>query len=202
MDMVNELKKIDPEEDSLFFRNLFRAKWAETMRGKTKGDAAGDFDVIGDAYHRWFEDNATKLGLVTGDDYIRFVTLDLKKYANIYMAIKAAESTLTADLQPVYYNAIRKFSGQSMILLSAVHLDDLESNWKKKVGLVAEYIDLILTMRTIDGKQNNYDNLKEVSFQITKQLRDHTFDELKKIVELDWDKQASIDRKYQRPDLY
>ncbi|KSV72258.1 DUF262 domain-containing protein [Ensifer sp. ENS08] len=194
MDMINALKMIDPEEDSLFFRNLFRAKWAETMRGKTKGDPAGDFDVIGDAYHRWFEDNASKLGLITGDDYIRFVTVDLKKYASIYMAIKAAESSLTTDLEPIYYNALRKFSGQSMILLSAVSLDDLESDWKKKVGLVATYIDLILTMRTIDGKQNNYDNLKEISFQLTKQVRNHTFDELMKIVESDWDKQAaSID---------
>ena len=43
------LRALGAEEDSLFFRNLFRAKWADTMRGKAKGDQAGDFDIIGEA---------------------------------------------------------------------------------------------------------------------------------------------------------
>ena len=64
---INQLRDLGAEEDSLFFRTLFRAKWAESIRGKAKGDSPGDFDIIGDAYHRWFEGNWGKIGMTNGD---------------------------------------------------------------------------------------------------------------------------------------
>lgn len=73
VESINQLRSLGAEEDSLFFRTLFRAKWADTIRGKSKGDPPGDFDNIGDAYHRWFEDNAGKLGIANSDDYLRKV---------------------------------------------------------------------------------------------------------------------------------
>jgi uncharacterized protein with ParB-like and HNH nuclease domain len=38
VDSINRLRSLGAEEDSLFFRTLFRAKWAQTIRGKSKGD--------------------------------------------------------------------------------------------------------------------------------------------------------------------
>lgn len=189
---INRLRAIDPEEDSLFFRNLFRAKWAETMRGKSKGDPAGDFDIIGDAYHRWFEDNISRLAISTSDDYIRFARDDIPKFAEFYAFIKSAEENLRPGYECIYFNAARKYSFQSMVLLASARVGDNTTDWHKKIGLVAKFIDLILTSRTIEGKENNYDNLKEISFALAKNIRDKDYATLLAYVRTEWPKYSSV----------
>ncbi|MCQ6259810.1 DUF262 domain-containing protein [Pseudomonas sp. Q11] len=188
VDAIRKLKDIDPEEDSLFFRNFFRAKWAETIRGKTKGDAAGDFDVIGDAYHRWFEVNTTRLTLSTADDYSSFAQTTIPKFVEIYTFIRKCESEFTNDFECLFYNATRRLNSQAMIIMSAIDEKDTSKIWKKKISLISSYIDLILTSRTIDGKTNNYDNLKDIAFSLTKDLRNKTYEQLLNHIQNEWDK--------------
>lgn len=189
---INVLRALDPEEDSLFFRNLFRAKWADTIRGKTKGEIPRDYDVIGEAYHRWFEDNVGKMGLTTADDYVRFARDDIPKFADIYAFIKEAELELKPGFEHVYYNAARKYSFQPMVLLASFKVADTTTDWQKKIALVARLVDLILTTRTIEGKENNYDNLKELSFVLTKEIRDKDYTALLAYTQLEWDKYLPI----------
>lgn len=188
VDTINKLRSLDPEEDSLFFRNLLRAKWAETMRGKSKGDAPGDFDVIGDAYHRWFEENTARLGISTSDDYVRFTGTDIPKFADIYTFIKQSEEALQSGFESIYYNAARKYSAQPMVLLAATDTSDNPSEWKAKINLVARFLDLVLTTRTIEGKENNYDNLKDISFSLAKDIRDKDYTALLTYVRTEWPK--------------
>ncbi len=189
---INHLRALDPEEDSLFFRNLFRAKWAESMRGKSKGDPAGDFDIIGEAYHRWFEDNTSRLAISTSDDYVRFARDDIPRFADIYCFIKSSEGELRAGHESIFYNAARKYSFQSMVLLAPTKVTDSTTDWQKKVSLVARFLDLILTSRTIQGRENNYDNLKEISFSLAKEIRDKDFATLLTYVQAEWPKYASV----------
>ena len=175
---INKLREIDPEEDSLFFRNIFRAKWANSIRGKSKGDTPGDFDLIGDAYHRWFENNAERLSLITADDYVRFVKHEITKYAEVYAFIKKSENELIEGHEHIYYNAIRRFGFQSMILLASIKPNDTTSIWKKKIASVSKLIDILLTSRTIEGKINNYDNLKDISFQLSRDIRNKNSTEI------------------------
>ncbi|HEJ2831533.1 TPA: DUF262 domain-containing protein [Pseudomonas aeruginosa] len=186
IDKVSKLRADDAEGDSIFIRTLFRAQWADTMRGKNKGDQAGDFDLIGDAYHRWFQDNSAKLQLQNGDDYKKFIEKTISKFADIYRFIKTAEDSLTSGYEEIYYNSARRFSLQSMILLACTGVDDLEADWKHKISQASKLLDLILTSRSIEGKQNNYDNLKEISFQITKDIRGKSKVELDAYVKQEW----------------
>lgn len=188
---INRLRALDPEEDSLFFRNLFRAKWADTMRGKSKGDPAGDFDIIGDAYHRWFEDNTSRFAISTSDDYIRFARDDIPKLADIYEFIKQSEENLRPGYECIYFNSARKYSFQAMVLLASARVADNTTEWQKKIGLVAKFIDLILTSRTIEGKENNYDNLKEISFSLAKNIRDKDYTTLLAYVRAEWPKYST-----------
>lgn len=188
---INQLRDLGAEEDSLFFRTLFRAKWAETIRGKSKGDAPGDFDNIGDAYHRWFEDNIAKLGITNGDDYSRFAKVEIPKYVEIYSFIKKAESSPIAGYEVLYYNAVRKFSFQSMLLMAVTSASDLTTDWKAKILLVARLADLLLTSRTIEGKENNYENLRDISFSLTKVVRGKTEADLLAYVRAEWPKYFS-----------
>lgn len=188
---INLLRGLGAEEDSLFFRTLFRAKWADTIRGKSKGDAPGDFDIIGDAYHRWFEDNIAKLGITNGDDYSRFAKTDIPKYVEIYSFIKEAESLPIAGYEVLYYNAVRKFSFHSMVLMAATSVSDVTSDWKAKILLVARLADLLLTSRTIEGKENNYENLRDISFNLAKAVRGKTEADLLTYVRAEWPKYFS-----------
>jgi hypothetical protein len=188
---INTLRDLGAEEDSLFFRTLFRAKWADTIRGKTKGDAPGDFDIIGDAYHRWFEDNLGKLGITNGDDYKRFAKDDLTKYVEIYKFINKAETAPIAGFEAIYYNAVRKFSFQPMILIAATEVSDVTSEWQAKILLVAKLVDVLLTSRTIEGKQNNYENLRDPSFTLAKAVRGKTRVQLEAYVRAEWPKYFS-----------
>lgn len=183
---VNRLRNLGAEEDSLFFRTLFRAKWAETIRGKAKGDAPGDFDVIGEAYHRWFDDNTDKLAIHTADDYLRFARDEIPKYAEIYSFVKSAENNLTPGFEYLYYNSIRKFSLQSMVLMAAVSVADTTSDWQRKILLVARLFDILLTSRTIEGRENNYENLRDIAFALTKAVRGKTPVELLEYVRSEW----------------
>ncbi|WP_404487130.1 DUF262 domain-containing protein [Pseudomonas sp. HT11] len=188
VDSIRKLKDIDPEEDSLFFRNFFRAKWAESIRGKTKGDAAGDFDIIGDAYHRWFEDNTSRLKLSTADDYSAFALNTIPRFVEIYTFIRDCEGQFTVGFEHLFYNAARRLNSQAMIIMAAIDEKDTTTTWKNKISLTAKYIDLILTSRTIDGKTNNYDNLKDIAFTLTKDLRNRNYNDLLNYIQNEWDK--------------
>ncbi|UOF13257.1 DUF262 domain-containing HNH endonuclease family protein [Lysobacter capsici] len=192
VETVNKLRAIDPEEDSLFFRNFFRAQWGETIRGKSKGDAAGDYDIIGDAYHRWFTENTARIGLKTADDYLSFARDQITKFAEVYIFIREAEETLSAGFDHVYYNSARRYSFQSMVLLAAVAESDKGSEWRRKIALVSRLIDLILTTRTIEGKENNYDNLKELSFGLAKEVRGKDVAGIEALVRDHWGRYAPI----------
>ena len=185
---INQLRSLGAEEDSLFFRTLFRAKWADTIRGKAKGDAPGDFDVIGDAYHRWFGDNTAKLSIANGDDYLRFAKVDVPKYVEIYRFIKQAESSPMTGYEVLYYNAVRKFSFQSMILMAVTSVSDVTADWKAKILLIARLADVLLTSRTVEGKENNYENLRDLSFNLAKTVRSKTAAELLTYVKAEWSK--------------
>jgi hypothetical protein len=185
---INRLRALGAEEDSLFFRTLFRAKWADTIRGKAKGDAPGDFDNIGDAYHRWFQENTAKLKITNADDYSKFAKTDIPKYVDIYSFIKQAELSPVADYEVLYYNAVRKFSFQSMILMAATSVGDATVDWKTKILLIARFADLLLTSRTIEGKENNYENLRDISFNLAKAVRGKTAAEILTYVRSEWTK--------------
>ena len=191
IETINKLRAIDPEEDSLFFRNLFRAKWANTIRGKSKGAPAGDFDTIGDAYHRWFKDNTARLNLTTADDYVRFARDDIAKYADIYRFIKKAETEIVVDFECIYYNAARRYGFQSMVLLAPIEVNDNTTEWKRKISVSSKLIDILLTSRTVEGKDNNYDNLKDISFELAKDLRGKNQTDLLASIQSKWGNYSS-----------
>lgn len=170
IETINSLREIDPEEDSLFFRDFLRAQWAETIRGKSSGDP-GDYDIIGDAYHRWFTDHVNDIGLSTADDYVEFAKVSVPMFAEIHKFIRQCESKLTKGFEEIFYNAARRYSFQSMVLLATVSRKDTRGEWRRKIGMVARLIDLILTARIIEGKENKYDNLRDISFTLTKEVR-------------------------------
>lgn len=190
-EFIKKMRDLSQDEDSQFFKSFFRAKYALTMRGKKKGDADGDFDIIGSAYHRWFSENIDKIGIKNEDDYKNIVTETFVKYANVYMYIKSGESSMVQESPWLYYNACRKFTLQSMGLMAVVCDEDTDTDWKYKVSLVARLYDLIITSRGIECKETNYDSMREIAFSLTKALRNKTRIECLDFVKSEWIKHYS-----------
>ncbi|WP_341782794.1 DUF262 domain-containing protein [Pseudomonas putida] len=176
---INKLKSLGSDEDSNFFKTWIRSKYANSSRGKKRGDAPGDFEVIGDSYHRWVMDNKELIGLKTSDDFSNLLTGALPYYVDLYCRIKRSEQNFQAGLPHVYYNGARDLTLQSMVILSAVKATDTTSVATKKIKSISYYLDHLATARAINGKENTYDNIRDIIFELTKELRDLDLVDLK-----------------------
>ena len=169
---IQKLKALGSDEDSNFFKTWLRAKFAVSIRGKNRGDAAGDFELIGDSYHRWVMDNKDRLGLRTSDDFYNLLTGALPYYVDLYCRIKAAERTFDPGLPHVFYNGARGLTLQAMVLLSTVKSSDTSADVTKKIRSTSYYLDYLATVRILNGKENTYDNIRDLIFDLTKDARD------------------------------
>ena len=171
-DKTRELKKIYNEEDSNFIRNWLRAKYANSIRGKTAGEEKKDFENIGDSYHRWLHENRDIVGLSNDDDYQSFVLDNYKKYVDLYLKIQKYSCEFTKGYEHLYYNASKDITLQSMLIISAIKLEDTDSVVERKIILVSKYIDYYTTLRILNLKKNTYDNLRDIFFNLTIKIRD------------------------------
>jgi hypothetical protein len=75
-----------------------------------------------------------------------------------------------------------------MILMAATSVNDVTAAWKAKILLISRLIDILLTSRTIEGKENNYENLRDTSFNLAKIVRDQSAPNLLAYVRTEWPK--------------
>lgn len=188
METTNSLKKLSHEEDSQFIKTWLRALFANSIRGKNRGDAPGDFEVIGDSYHRWVVDNKAVLGLHTTDDFQSLISETIPKYAKIYLKIKHAEDNYIESMQCVYYNGVRNLTLQSMLILATICKSDSDSTVTKKIKLVSTFLDIFATSRILNNQDNTYDNVRDPMFALTQQIRWKSFDELRALLKNELDK--------------
>jgi uncharacterized protein with ParB-like and HNH nuclease domain len=181
-DTINSLKKLSGEEDSQFIKTWLRALFANTIRGKKRGDPPGDYEIIGDSYHRWVIENKEALNLNTSDDFQTMISEDIPKYARIYLKIKDAEINLKESMKYVFFNGSRNLTLQSMLLLSSICKNDTEATLNKKIKLVSMFLDIFVTSRVFNHQDNTYDNVRDPLFELSKQIRGKNFDDLKSLL--------------------
>lgn len=58
-----------------------------------------------------------------------------------------------------------------MLILSIVNAGDVPAKNRKKDNTDLKFIDLLLTSRIITNKANTYDNLKDIAFNLVKEIR-------------------------------
>ncbi len=181
-DCVRQLQQLGSDEDSAFFKTFLRAQFAETTRGKSKGDAPGDFENIGDAYHRWVIDNSKRVGLGNSDDFFDFVSNVIPRFISYYKKVKAAERTFSDDLRHIYYNGAKGLTLQTMAILAAIDPKDLASEVEKKMRVVGFFMDYLASSRTINRRDNNYDNIRDYVFGLCKRIRRKSMAELTELI--------------------
>lgn len=176
------LRELGSDEDSTFLKTWLRAQYGDSIRGKQKGAAPGDFEIIGESYHRWVVENRTKLGLRNSDDFFRLLTVTLPEFVAHYLVVKNAEREISTELAALYYNGSRDLTLQSMLALAAICPGDDDDVAKKKIKLVAHFLDCYATHRLVKRQDNTYNNLRDPLFEIAKQIRRKPSEELGRLL--------------------
>lgn len=170
-DCIRDLRSLGRDEESTFFKTWLRAQYAQTSRGKSKGDAPGDFEIVGDAYHRWVVDNTDALRLNNSDDYYDMVNRTIPFYLAHYRRIKEAEATYSSEFPHVYYNGVKNLTLQYMAILSAIDVNDTSVVVDKKIKIISYYLDYFASARVVSHRDNNYDNIKDYVFSFSRKIR-------------------------------
>ncbi len=153
------------------FKTWLRSQYADSIRERSRGAAARDFERIGTEYHRWVRDQATELGLVAPADYARFIERDFLFYARWYKALLDASKTRTAGLESVFYNAQQNFTLQYLVLLATLEPTDADDVARRKLEAAARYLDVLLSWRVWCGRSIGYATMQYAMFLAAKRVR-------------------------------
>ena len=145
-----------------------------------------DFDIIGGAFHKWVRDEREKLGLFSADDFESFI-MRFSKFADVYMKIREAEKTFAEQTKYIYYNAQVNFTFQPQLLMAPICFDDSWAVITEKMNLAARFIDLLIITRVANYKSVDYSTIKNYVFNVTKNIRRCTVDELKARLKAQYD---------------
>lgn len=181
-DCIATLRDLGRDEDSVFFKVWLRAQYANTSRGKSRGEAPKDFEILGDAYHRWVADNSVAMGFSNSDDFYNLVVKDIPFYVSQYKRVKAFETTYSPEFAYVFFNGAKGIALQHMPILASIEPNDTSAVIDKKIKLVSFYIDAFISSRVLAGKDNKYDNIKDHFFELAKLVRRKSVQDIKAIL--------------------
>lgn len=185
-DIILKLKNIEKDEDSTFFKNWIRARYAKTSRSKkaNSGYTTEDFEMIGNAYHKWIKEKRNDIGLKDKRDFENFIEKDLRRYSEIYLRIKDLETRLDSNFKEVYCNANQEFTLQSMLILASINLSDSNEIVDKKIKMVSVFIDIFLVRSIVNYKALGYSGVVYRIFNFVKKIRENStsLEELRKVL--------------------
>lgn len=185
--MLDALQAHGTDGDTSFFKNWLRAQHAESIRSKQKDAPLGDFELAADTYHRWVEENGTRLGLRTSDDYHKLIMERLPFFQSYYVLCLASENSFNPEFPALYFNGARDLTLQSMVVLAALDQSDSIPVSKAKIALTSHYLDCYAVHRFLNNQDNTYNNLRDPLFDLVKRIRRKPLNELRAILESSFD---------------
>lgn len=177
---IRDLTDAGKELESDCFKAWFRSQYATKIRERKRGAKAEDFDRIGTEFHRWLRDASPIIGLTQQDDFYRFIDNDFDFYSRQYLRIVEASQKPINGFKHVLYNAQNGFTLQNMLLLAPLQPADSEPVIVRKIGLVALFLDILLTWRIWNYRTIAYSTMQYSMFVIMRDIRRLSPDELAK----------------------
>ena len=183
-DEISELKDISKEEDLEFFKAWLRAKYADTIRQGRKGAANEDFEKIGTRFHSWVRDNKVSLGLKSSKDFFDFVNKNIRFYSRVYKMIDDAAEVWKKDLESIYYIEERGLASSIYfpLLMAPIKMDDDIKTIKKKMALVASYLEMFIVFRSLNYRSCAHSSIRYTMYTLVKRIRDKDVNELSKML--------------------
>ena len=179
---ILELKELEKDGEADFIKHWIRSQYADSIREGKKGAEDKDYEIIGQSFHKWIRENRESIGLINSSSFENFILKEFKLFSNIYKRLKVYSSEFNADFEYVFYNADRDFNLQYQIILASICLDDSQEIIDKKIKLISCFIDQYISRRVFNFKTVNYSSVRYTMFNITKDVRRKSLDELKDIL--------------------
>ena len=170
-DRIRELNEAGKEVESDCFKAWFRSQYAKKIRERKRGARPEDFDRIGTEFHRWLRDASDAIGLRRSDDFFRFIDRDYDFYSRQYLRLLEASHRPVEGVEHVLYNAQHGFTLQYMLLLAPLTPGDSEATIRQKVGLVARFLDILLTWRLWNFRSIAYSTMQYAMFVVMRDTR-------------------------------
>lgn len=187
-------KKIDQDEDLEFFRAWLRAKYAQSIRPGKAGAENEDFEKIATRFHSWVRDNKDTIGLRNSSDFYEFIKRDFDFYSRLYLQIYEAATNFQKQLEYVFYLEKGRFarSFYFALLTAPINVEDDSETVKKKLAMVARYLETYLVFRSVNYRTLSYSSIRYTMFSLIKDIRGKGVEELRDILK---SKVASFDEK-------
>jgi hypothetical protein len=168
---IRELNDAGKEVEPDCFKAWLRSQYATKIRERKKSARPEDFDRIGTEFHRWLRNAAESIGLKQSVDFYRFIDRDFDFYSRQYLRIVRASSGLVQGIEHVFYNAQHGFTLQNMLLLAPLRPDDDKATIDQKLGLVARYVDILLSWRIWNFRSIAYSTMQYAMFLVMRDIR-------------------------------
>ena len=153
---MERLRKIGKNEDGNAIKAWLRSQYAVTQRERKKDAQPGDFELIGNQFHRWVRDNKQMLKLSksskTSATSLQKISNSIVNGMSIFAGLaKDRNKALEDKLEAIHYNK-ENFTLQYPALLAPLSRNDDDKIIKRKLRLVALYLDILLTRRIWNGQ--------------------------------------------------
>lgn len=170
--MLNDLDKNEDKEDVDAIQNWLRARHAVTASQYRKGVPPGDYERIGNEFHRWVRDvEETHLELKESDDFASFIRRDFEFYTLQFARIWKAAEGRDSQLRCVEYIASQGFTLHTMAMLAPLKPDDADDVVLSKMRAVAAYVDIVIHRRLWNSRRIGQTSLRYPFFDLAKALR-------------------------------
>lgn len=168
---IAESQQWSKEEDADSIKAWLRSQHARKIRERKRDAKPEDFDLIGTEFHRWIRDQEELLGLTKSADFARFIQRDFKFYTGQYLRARRAGSELTTGLEAIHFNAQHNFTLQYPVLLAPLLPDDSEADILRKLRVVSNFIDILITRRIWNWRNIDYSTLQYAMFTVIRDIR-------------------------------
>jgi len=177
------LRSLEDRDEGLssdFLKTWLRSQYSTKVRRRTKDARPEDWDRIGTEFHRWLRGDAARIGLTSPDAYHEFVTEDLDFYARKFEYVKASESASDpgSPLRFIRFNADQGFTLQYQMLLAPLIVGDDEASARKKLEIVARFVDILLAWRVWNFRAIDYNSMQYSMTNIMFGIRGRGVEEL------------------------
>lgn len=179
---IIQLKEVEKDGDADFVKNWLRAQYAITQRARRRGSENLDYEMIGEAPHKWLRENDTTIGLGQSTDFEQFISREFDLYSNVYIRLKQYANTFHEEYEHVFYNAHRNFTLQMQLILAAIDSDDDIETINKKIKIMSRFIDQFIARRVFNFKSMNYSTILYTIFNLTIEVRRKSVEALIMIV--------------------
>ena len=174
---INELKK---NKDSDFFKSWLRAKYAQSLRNRSKDAENKDFEKIGTRFHTWVRDNKNNLGLKSQIDFYNFITHEFDFFSERYLEICNAAKNFRDELKHIFYIDVLGVpdSFYCSLLMAPLLIDDDADIINKKMNITAKFLEIFYVSRKMNKVTTSSSSISYTIFNIVKEIRNKNIDEL------------------------